>query len=102
MFKSKLFWDDFILYSIQIGISDSVNITINNTSYSSEVIEPVNYDNIVFGQLIPLTDNMIEFGLDKNVIQELILPKIQYYNLSEESKNLILDFLKSKKEWNVL
>ncbi len=98
LFKSKLFWDDFILYSIQIGISDSVNITINNTSYSSEVIEPVNYDNIVFGQLIPLTDNMIEFGLDKNVIQELILPKIQYYNLSEESKNLILDFLKSKKE----
>ena len=98
LFKSKLFWDKFIKYSIDIGISYSSNVNINNTSYSSEVIEPIKYDNIVFGQLIPLTDNMIEFGLDKNVIQELILPKIQYYNLSEESKNLILDFLKSKKE----
>ena len=41
---------------------------------------------------------MIEFGLDKDVIQELIIPIIQKYNLSEESKNLILDILKSKKE----
>ena len=98
LFKSKLFWDKFIKYSIDIGISYSSNVNINNTSYSSEVIEPIKYDNIVFGQLIPLTDNMIEFGLDKDVIQELIIPIIQKYNLSEESKNLILDFLKSKKE----
>ncbi len=98
LFKSKLFWDNFIKYSIEIGISYSSNVNINNTSYSSEVIEPIKYDNIVFGQLIPLTDNMIEFGLDKDVIQELIIPIIQKYNLSEESKNLILDFLKSKKE----
>ena len=98
LFRSKLFWDKFIKYSIDIGISYSSNVNINNTSYSSEVIEPIKYDNIVFGQLIPLTDNMIEFGLDKDVIQELIIPIIQKYNLSEESKNLILDFLKSKKE----
>ena len=98
LFKSKLFWDNFIKYSIEIGISYSSNVNINNTSYSSEVIEPIKYDNIVFGQLIPLTDNMIEFGLDKDVIQELIIPIIQKYNLSEESKNLILDILKSKKE----
>ena len=98
LFKSKLFWDKFIKYSIDIGISYSSNVNINNTSYSSEVIEPIKYDNIVFGQLIPLTDNMIEFGLDKDVIQELIIPIIQKYNLSEESKNLILDILKSKKE----
>jgi len=98
LFKSKLFWDDFIIYSIQIGISESVNATITNTPYSSATTELINYDNIAFGQLIPLTDNMIEFGLEKEIIKELINPKMQYYNLSEESKNVILGILQSKKE----
>ena len=41
---------------------------------------------------------MIEFGLEKEIIKELINPKMQYYNLSEESKNVILGILQSKKE----
>ena len=40
---------------------------------------------------------MIEFGLDKETIKELINPKIEYYQLSEESKNLIWDLLDRKK-----
>ena len=40
---------------------------------------------------------MIEFGLDKEVIKELINPKIEYYKLSEESKKIIMDILEPKK-----
>ena len=92
LFKNKLFWDDFILYSIQVGITESIS---SNLNYMNGDIKQ--YNNIVFAQLIPLADNMIEFGLDKEVIKELINPKIEYYKLSEESKKIIMDILEPKK-----
>ena len=93
LFKNKLFWDDFILYSIQVGITESINSNLN-CDMNGDIKQ---YNNIVFAQLIPLADNMIEFGLDKEVIKELINPKIEYYKLSEESKKIIMDILEPKK-----
>ena len=92
LFKNELFWDNFILYSIQVGITESIS---SNLNYMNGDIKQ--YNNIVFAQLIPLADNMIEFGLDKEVIKELINPKIEYYKLSEESKKIIMDILEPKK-----
>ena len=92
LFKNKLFWDDFILYSIQVGITESIS---SNLNYMNGDIKQ--YNNIVFAQLIPLADNMIEFGLDKEVIKELINQKIEYYKLTEESKKIIMDILEPKK-----
>ena len=96
LFKNKLFWDNFILYSIQVGITESISSNLNyDNNYINGDIKQ--YNNIVFAQLIPLADNMIEFGLDKEVIKELINPKIEYYKLSEESKKIIMDILEPKK-----
>jgi hypothetical protein len=95
LFKSKLFWDDFTLYTIQVGITESINNNICDKSIYTDDIQK--FDKIIFAQLIPLADNMIEFGLDKEIIKELINPKIEYYQLSEESKNLIWDLLDRKK-----
>ena len=93
LFKNELFWDNFILYSIQVGITESINSNLN-CDMNGDIKQ---YNNIVFAQLIPLADNMIEFGLDKEVIKELINPKIEYYKLSEESKKIIMDILEPKK-----
>ena len=38
---------------------------------------------------------MINFRLDKEVIKELINPRIEYYKLNEESVNLIMNLLES-------
>ena len=36
---------------------------------------------------------MINFGLDKEVIKDLINPRKEYYKLNEESVNLIMKLL---------
>ena len=51
------------------------------------------YANIVFAQLVPISDNMIEFGLDRKKIKEIIKPIIKHYNMDEESINIIDDVL---------
>ena len=94
IFKSKNFWDDFIFYSIENGKNEAFNVN-NQTIYKDENENNNRYSQIAFAQLIPLTDNMIYFGLDKEVIKELINPRIEYYKLNEESVNLIMNLLES-------
>ena len=94
IFKSKNFWDDFIFYSIENGKNEAFNVN-NQTIYKDENENNNRYSQIAFAQLIPLTDNMIYFVLDKEVIKELINPRIEYYKLNEESVNLIMNLLES-------
>ena len=94
LFKSKNFWDEFILYSIEIGKNEAIEL--NNNDIINNINENENnnqFSKIVFAQLFALTDNMIIFGLDKEIIKELINPLIENYKLNEESVNLIMNLL---------
>ena len=42
-----------------------------------------------FSQILPYTDNMIEFGLDKKIIREVVFPKMTIYKMSDELINSI-------------
>ena len=98
LFKTKKFWETYTRYSIDKEISlskksDEVNGVINENAKETE--EKIR--NIVFAQLVPLNDNMIDFGIDINIIEQIISPIIKEYKISPELAEVIYSVLNSKK-----
>ena len=56
------------------------------------------YNNIVFAQLVPIADNMLEFGVTVDTIKEIIQPVIDYYSISKENAEMIYGLLEGKKK----
>ena len=98
MFKTKKFWESFVRYSIDKEIA----INKKNEEFNGipgEVNKEVesNNINIVFTQLIQLNHNMIEFGIDIDIIEEIISPIIKQYKISPEFSEVIFSEINSKK-----
>lgn len=91
IFKSKIFWEEFLQYSI----SKEIVACINNDTKTGTLLNENQKEsddkksNIAFSQILPYTDNMKEFGLDKETIQEIIFPIINQYKINPESIEMI-------------
>ena len=55
------------------------------------------YNDIIFSQIITITNHMIEFNVDKEDIKKLINEKIEKYQISEKSKNIIINLIENNK-----
>ena len=53
-------------------------------------------ENIVFAQIFPMSNNMIDFGLDINAVKDIILPFIEQYKLPDDQKEIILSEINNK------
>ena len=98
-FKSKKFWETYVNYSIdkEIALSKQTDEKNGiNTENNKENEEK--YSNIVFAQLLPITNNMIEFGLDVNIVEEIIVPIIQQYKISPELSEVVMTTINIKKQ----
>jgi hypothetical protein len=93
LFKSKKFWETFIKYSIDKEIEKCKQ---NDKKNSKE--NEANYGNIAFAQLMSMINNMIEFELDINIIEEIILPIIKQYKIDPESVEAIFAPINEKKK----
>ena len=97
-FKSKKFWETYTNYLIEREISlskhtDELNGIFNENDKENEE----KYSNIAFAQLIPIIDNMIEFELDINIVEEIILPLIKQYKIGPELAEAIVTPINNKK-----
>lgn len=96
IFKSKSFWEEFLQYSI----SKEIVVSINNDTKNGTLLKENKKDsddkksNIAFSQILPYADNMREFGLDKETIQEIIYPIINQYKINPESIEVIKSLFK--------
>jgi len=95
LFRKDDFWKECLEYTIEKEIVNSVKTdSENGTLIKENQKESDNfYGNIVFAQLVPLSDNMIEFGLDRKKIKEIIKPIIKHYNMNEQSIDVIDDII---------
>ena len=99
LFKTKKFWETFVNYSInkEIELSQKTDekngVVINDKKEKEE-----KYSNIVSAQLVPITVNMIDFGLDINIVEEIILPIIKQYKISPEFAEVVMTTINMKKE----
>ena len=92
LFKTKKFWEMYANYSITKAIA---NCVIAEDAEDKDIEE--SYSNIVFAQLLPMTDNMIDFGLDINIVEGIILPFINKYKISQELAVTITAVIDAKK-----
>ena len=86
IFKSKIFWEEFLDFSINKEIVQCVSNDVKNGNILKENRRDTEDKmcNIAFAQIAPYTDNMKEFGLDKEVIREVVFPKMEKYKMTEE------------------
>ena len=82
IFKKKEFWENLFNFFMNKEI-----LKLRKSIDLNEIIEEGknNYSKLAFGQIMTICNNMIEFGLNKDEIYEIIEPKIKYYNLDENS-----------------
>ena len=98
LFKSKQFWQTYANYSItkEITMSKKTDL-MNGVQYENNKEKEEKYSNIVFAQLVPMADNMIEFGLDINIVEEIIFPFIKQYKISPEFEEIVRTTINMKK-----
>ena len=96
LLKEKQFWDKFVNISIASEILDSQKIDLKYNGHKMEELKK--YNNIVFAQLVPIADNMLEFGVTVDTIKEIIQPVIDYYSISKENAEMIFGLLEGKKK----
>lgn len=93
LFKSQAFWKNHIEQIIKDEI-DAIEKDEKEGKiiYTKETKEKKKKE-IIMTKLLPFTTYMKEFGLDKNIILNLINPIMEQYNFDENSKNLPLSIL---------
>ena len=98
LFKSKKFWETFTNYSIdkEIALSKQTDEK-NGVNSENDKENEEKYSNIVFAQLVPMINNMIEFELDINIVEEIILPLITQYKIGPELAEAIIAPINEKK-----
>ena len=105
LFKDIKFWEDLLDLELTKEIKKLYKIEENNQKLNFEGVfelDPHKFDNLAFSQIITISDNMINFGVDKETIYKLIEPKIESFKMSQENiqniKNILDQRFKEKKE----
>ena len=95
IFKNINFWKKYVQFSIVYEIRENIRKEIKNgfIMMNNQEQNEMKYNNIVFGQLLPIANNMIEFGLDKENVKEIIQEKFETYRISEDLRKTILDII---------
>ena len=86
IFKSQKFWEEFLEFSINKEIVNCVSNDVKSGNILKENRRETEdkMSNIAFSQIVPYTDNMKEFGLDKEIIKQVVFPKMEKYKMSDE------------------
>ena len=95
IFRSKKFWEEFLDFSINKEIVQCVSNDVKNGNIIKENRKEAEdkMSNIAFAQIVPYTDNMREFGLDKETIKELVFPKMEKYKMNKELIQQVKDVI---------
>ena len=98
IFKEKEFWDDYVNSTILKEVQKHLNKDMNSPRFidGQKTMENEKYEKIIYSQILPLINNMIEFGLDDNIIKSIIQTIISYYKINEKSSKTIYDMIKYK------
>ena len=93
-FKIKEFWEELLIYSISKEVLRSKRSDKSVSKIESNIKSK--NDNIIFSILLSLVDNMFDFGVDVNLIKDIIEPKIIFYKIDDNLRKTINDVIESK------
>lgn len=87
IFKSKEFWNDYIVNMINIDLE-----RLNGDENSNKS----NIDEILLSKILPSADSMSKFGLEKDEIINIIEPLMNQYGMKKKSKEDLLTLVKQQ------
>ena len=95
IFHEKEFWNDFINKSILKEVQRNFDNDLRN---HKENIKGDNKDfgRLVYAQILPIIKTMVEFELDKKIINELLSDLVSYYKIDNTSKKILFDMVNFK------
>ena len=98
LFHSEEMWRKFIDFIINEKKDkfDELEFKREGTK-GDEAKKQKKINEIVFAQLIAITNNMVDFEFDINKTEKIMCEYIDKYKLNETYKQLILDIINSKK-----
>ena len=94
-FKDKNFWQQLLIYSISKEVIRSKKSNENGISQNNNIINE-NNDNIIFSQILSLIDNMSDFGIEGEMIKQIIEPELDYYKINDNLKSTINEVIDTK------
>lgn len=101
LFKQKDFWENLILKSIE---NELYNFTEKNKKQKIRIRETeegnkMKLSNIIFSQVVPLTDNMVGFNIPKDKIKSILDYVFSQYQVDKNHKELVMSLI-NKNESN--
>ena len=94
LFSEENFWKDYVKHLIDEEIKK-----LENTKKSMKVApKPISYNEIAFANILPFCDNMVDFGMNKEILIHIIQPIYEEYNMTQEMKETINGVISSKGE----
>jgi len=96
-FRSAKFWSDHLQEIIDEELENFENDIKKNKLIMSEQKRQKKIEEILYTKIISLIASLNGFELEKEKVDEIILPVIKKYNLSDEIKESILSLVEVKK-----
>ena len=94
LFKETSFWENLFNFFMSKEIQKLRRSTYMKDKKEEE--EKSHYGKLAFGQIMTICNNMKDFGFNKEDINKIIEPKIEYYKLDENLINNIKIVLDSQ------
>ena len=94
LFKETLFWENLFNFFMSKEIQKLRRSIYMKDKKEEE--EKSHYGKLAFGQIMTICNNMKDFGFNKEDINKIIQPKIEYYKLDENLINNIKIVLDSQ------
>ena len=95
IFSSEDFWKKMLKLNIEIEIENCKNNEKDVIKNENEKTIKTRRNNISFAQIIPQINAMTGFGLSKEQIKNVILPLIDEFNINENNKKILFDFIEN-------
>ena len=94
-FKDNNFWQQLLIYSISKEVIRSKKSNEKGINQNNNIINE-NNDNIIFSQILSLIDNMSDFGVEGEMIKQIIEPELDYYKINNNFKLTINEVIDTK------
>ena len=95
IFRSEDFWKKMLKLNIEVEIENCKNNEKDVIKNENEKTIKTRRSNISFAQIIPQINAMTGFGLSKEQIKNVILPLIDEFNINENNKKILFDFVEN-------